>query len=148
MESIRNIQRKLDAYCQILDVPRDRYPLAEKKHAIQDGVYFSNKPTYSFCVAERGTIIRRVWCDTATDMYYGILKILSFEIAVHIEAKQRKAGEDPRRQIFSIQYELLQKVDDEFARMLLADVEEILRTHPYNDDRFSVTNDLEPDSKM
>ena len=81
-------------------------------------------------------------------MYYGILKILSFEIAVHIEAKQRKAGEDPRRQIFSIQYELLQKVDDEFAQMLLADVEEILRTHPYNDDRFSVTNDLEPDSKM
>ncbi len=73
-------------------------------------------------------------------MYYGILKILSFEIAVDTEAKQRKADEDPRRQIFSIQYELLKSVDDEFARMLSADIAEILRKYPYNDKLYSTVS--------
>lgn len=142
MENINDIKKTLYAYCQILGVPRNSYPLVEERHSIRDGVYFSNTPQYSFCVAERGLVISRTLCNTPADMYYGILKILSFEIAMHIEAKQRKAGEDPRRQIFSIQYELLKKVDGEFARMLLADVEEILRAHPYNDDLFSVANNL------
>lgn len=139
MENISDIKNKLYNYCQMLGVPRNSYPLVEERHLIRDGVYFSNTPQYSFCVAERGRVISRSLCNTTTDMYYGILKILSFEIAVDIEAKQRKAGEDPRRQIFSIQYELLKKVDGEFARMLLTDVKEILRTYPYNDKPFSAT---------
>ena len=145
MENINGIKKTLYEYCQILGVPRDSYPLVEERHPIRDGVYFSNTPQYSFCVAERGQVISRSLCDTTADMYYGILKILSFEIAMHIEAKQRKAGEDPRRQIFSIQYALLKKVDDEFARMLLADVEKILCTYPYNDRFFTVTNSREAD---
>ena len=140
MESIRRIKNTLYAYCRTLGVPRDQYPLTEEAHPIQDGVYFSNTPQYSFCVAEQGKVISRTLCSTTADMYYGILKILSVEIAVDTEAKQRKADEDPRRQIFSIQYELLKSVDDEFARMLSADIAEILRKYPYNDKLYSTVS--------
>lgn len=136
MESIHDITNKIYGYCQALGVPRDCYPLVEREPLIREGVYFSNKPQYSFCVAERGKVIHRTVCNTAADMYYGILKILSIDIAIRTEARQRKVGEDPRRQIFSIQYELLKRIDDKFARMFLADAEKVLRMYPYNDNPF------------
>ena len=66
-------------------------------------------------------------------MNYGIMKLLSYDIAIHREAKQRKNGEDPRRQICSIQYELLKKLDVSFGEMYLHDIEELLRVYPFND---------------
>lgn len=138
MERIGAMKRKLYKYCRKLGIPRDMYPLAEKEHLAADGVYFSNTPQYSFCFAERGKVISRTPCSTILDVYYGILKILTFEMAVHAEVRQRKVGEDPRRQIFAIQHKLLSQLEPKFGQMYLDDMEKLLAKHPYDDGSFAV----------
>ena len=142
MDSIRKMKKTLYAYCRALDLPPDMYPHIESYCPCPDGVYFTNRPQYSFCVIERGKAISRTVCETAFDVYYGILKIYTFELAIRTEARQRKPNEDPRRQIFSIQHDLLKSIDEAFASKFSTDIEALLRKYPYDDKPFT---SAEPD---
>lgn len=53
------------------------------------------------------------------------------------EVRQRKVGEDPRRQIFSIQHKLLSQLEPKFGQMYLDDMEKLLAKHPYDDGGFA-----------
>lgn len=133
MESAFSVKQRLSGFCRELGIPASAYPLVDHGRYVQDGVYFSAKPPYSFRVAERGTVISETVCKNTKEMYYGILKLLSYDIAIRREAAQRREGEDPRRQIFSVQYALLKNLDAEFGEMYLHDVDALLHVHPFHD---------------
>lgn len=128
-----SIKQKLSGFCEKIGIPSNEYPLVDNGMYSRDGIYFSGTPPYFFRVVERGITVSKTDCKCLDEMYYGIMKLLSYDIAIHREAKQRKNGEDPRRQICSIQYELLKKLDVSFGEMYLHDIEELLRVYPFND---------------
>lgn len=133
MERAFSIRRKLSGFCKKIGIPSNESPLIDNGMYARDEIYFSVTPPYFFRVVERGTTASKTDCKCLNEMYYGIMKLLSYDIAIHREAKQRKNGEDPRRQIFFIQYELLKNLDVSFEEMYLHDIEKLLRVYPFND---------------
>lgn len=142
MESAFSIKQRISNFCQELGIPSNEYPLADDGVYVRDGIYFSTRPPYSFRVVERGMTVSKTNCKCLKEMYYGIMKLLSYDISLHREARQRKDGEDPRRQIFSIQYKLLKNLDTDFGEMYLNDVEALLQAYPFNDHISTVIQDM------
>lgn len=133
---MRTIKRTLDKYCKCLGVAPSSYPIPDDGLSQRDGIYYTNEPRYSFSVKERGKTINKIECSTEQELYYGILKLLSFEIAMRAEAKHRRCGEDPRRQIFAIQLQYMESLAPEFGEMLHKDITELLKKCPYQDCSF------------
>ena len=68
---------------------------------------------------------------------YDIIKaidIISFDIAMDYAEKNRKEGEDFRRELFRKEIEIYSLFGDEYERKKRNEIEKILKRNPYSDD--------------
>lgn len=88
---------------------------------------------YNFVVEERGIELKRLTTGDLDELLFWILRWLTFSMALDYELRNRRDGEDSRRQVFAKDLELLERLSPAWAKRQRAEYSEILRSHPFQD---------------
>ncbi|MBH5329812.1 hypothetical protein H9Q10_09040 [Eikenella sp. S3360] len=107
--------------------------------AFPDGCTIAYRQTaahgsYRYIIAERGRILRD---DRSTSLHrflYYPLQDITHQAACRHELEHRQPNQDFRRILFAKQLELLAKIHPDYAARRQAEIDTILRQHPYRDD--------------
>ena len=91
------------------------------------------RDTYHFVIRERGIELSRRRTSDLEELFYWIMEWLASSMSWDYELRHRRKGEDPRRQGFAKQCELLAALSPEWAERKRAEQAEILDRHPYHD---------------
>ena len=70
--------------------------------------------------------------DLKTILYY-VFEPIVFSLASEYELGSRVSGQDSRRVFFAKKVELMGQIDPDYAKKLSEHLENILKTHPYQD---------------
>lgn len=92
--------------------------------------------TLYYVCTERGSELLRRETSDWSELLYWLLSDLTFSIASAHELAHRRSGEDSRRQLFAKHLELLRRYSDSFAGRREAELQDILRSHPYQDENY------------
>lgn len=111
------------------------YPIYRLLDFDVDGIYYGYTDSYCIYVVERGRIIEQYSYNSFRDFVYRLLILLTTETAFAEAAKHPCDGEDPRRQAFATQYDLLMKVDPYYAARFREDTMKLLKKYPFHDKR-------------
>lgn len=84
-----------------------------------------------YVASERGMEIFRKEASDLDELLYFIFKDITKSMARHYELNNRIADEDTRRQVFSKQLELLEKINPKWAELERAEIGKILERSPY-----------------
>jgi hypothetical protein len=95
--------------------------------------YIEVGDTYCFIIEERGIELERRTTVDLDELLYWIMRRLTFWMSWDYEKRNRREGEDSRRQAFAKEVELLESLSPAWAERRRAECEEILRTHPFHD---------------
>jgi hypothetical protein len=88
---------------------------------------------YHYVVVERGLELERHSSTNPDDILCKVFDSVTFEMACAREVRHRRRGEDPRRQMFEIQLQLLGELSVEWQRRVGVRLDEVLRRNPYRD---------------
>ena len=100
----------------------------------QDGMpHVEVSDAYFFVVCERGSELERRRTEDFNELLFWIFSSVTFSLAVRWEVSHRRDGEDPRRQMFAKQIELLEILSPPWAAREAQDHRRILLRHPFND---------------
>ncbi len=83
---------------------------------------------------ERGQVSLLARGDYDT-VLYEVFKSLVQDKATHIEARNRIAGQDSRRQWFALQAEMMESLKPEWAQRIAADQATVLGLNPFQDEQ-------------
>ena len=86
---------------------------------------------YHYVVTERGSEFERKIAKDEDELLYWFVSDSIFSIACSWELKHRKENEDSRRQLFSKQIELLNKINPEWAARKAKYHEQVLKKNPF-----------------
>ncbi|UYY78853.1 immunity 63 family protein [Sphingomonas sp. R1] len=95
--------------------------------------YVEVSDAYYFVVEERGVELERRKTDDLDELLYWIFDGVTFSISCDFELRNRKPGEDPRRQLFAKQEALLSQLSTRWSARKLDEHRAILTRHPFND---------------
>ena len=88
---------------------------------------------YNYLCNERGQeLFRKLPFDT-NELIYEVFKDVTSEMALMWELKNRREGEDFRRQLFSKRIELMGKIKPEFGARIEKELQWVLGQTPYRD---------------
>ncbi|BBE74853.1 Imm63 family immunity protein [Oharaeibacter diazotrophicus] len=96
--------------------------------------YLEIDEDYNFVFEERGVERRRWKTKDIEELMYWIFKVVISDIAGRFELLNRRTGEDPRRQWFSKQEELLGLASEAWAARKAKEHQAILARSPFRDD--------------
>ena len=82
---------------------------------------------------ERSIITTHQEFSTEDDLLYALLCSILFPVVIHYAQENTPSGKDFRRSWFNKEIELFSKFGKEFKERKSAEIEEILREHPYHD---------------
>lgn len=88
---------------------------------------------FDYVVSERGIEFSRKSTDSLDELLYWILHGVAVRMALDYELRNREHGFDFRRKYFSRMIFLLERINHAWGRRARFEVEEILKTSPYND---------------
>jgi hypothetical protein len=88
---------------------------------------------YHFVVVERGSELRRSSTNDLDELLYWVFSGVASKMASRFELRNRRHGEDFRRQMFSRRLELLNLLSPAWAEKEKARLDEILSRHPFRD---------------
>lgn len=88
---------------------------------------------YHYVIVERGEELSREIAADTSDLLFMIFSAVTFSMACEYELRHRRKNEDPRRQLFSKQLELLGLLREEWKMREQKEQEPILQRHPFND---------------
>ncbi|UZW57322.1 immunity 63 family protein [Sphingobium sp. JS3065] len=88
---------------------------------------------YYFIVEERGIELERRKTNDIDELLYWIFCGVTFSMASDFELRNRKPGEDSRRQLFAKQEALLGQLSAQWRERKLEEHRRILTRHPFND---------------
>ncbi len=88
---------------------------------------------YNYVCNERGQELFRKLPFDIDELVYEVFKDITSDMASRWEVKNRKEGEDSRRQGFAKRVELMGKIKPEFAARLEKELQWFLKQAPYKD---------------
>jgi hypothetical protein len=88
---------------------------------------------YYYVCNERGEELFRKLLLDIHELIYEVFKDVTSEMASRWEARNRKEGEDSRRQLFSKRIELMEKIEPEFGRRIEKELQWFLGQAPFKD---------------
>jgi immunity protein 63 of polymorphic toxin system len=88
---------------------------------------------YHLVSTNRGYELKRKKTRDLNELLYWFFDGVTFSLACQYELKNRIDGEDPRRQIFSKQLELLGILDENWRKKSQIKISKTLEKHPYAD---------------
>lgn len=99
-----------------------------------EGTYlYTQDDKYHYLIKEKGRIAKHVEFTSEDDLLYASLRAIICQIALDYTRENDLLGKDFRRVYFAKQIELYSKFSKEFGERKTAEIEEILREHPYHD---------------
>ncbi len=102
-----------------------------------EGIYvYSQDHKYHYVEVEKGNILCHEEYISEDDILYTSINAIIFQLALDYEKTHRQSGKDCRRILFAKLIELYSKFGKEFGERKAAEIEEILREHPYQDEFF------------
>ena len=134
MKSISELQKDLDAIREQLVgvfrpnglflIPKSPTNTGSAHAEIVDG-------KYHYVVTERGSEFERRVAENEDELLYWFVSDSIFSIACAWELENRKQNEDHRKQLFSRQIELLQKINPKWAAKKQKYHEQVLVDNPF-----------------
>ena len=97
---------------------------------------------YHYVAVERGRELKRLSTSTLDELLYWVFADVTHSMAFSYELKHRIVDQDPRRMAFAKQIKLLQLISPAMAARRANEIEEILKRHPYDDERIKHLNRL------
>ena len=99
-----------------------------------EGTYlYMQDNKYQYLITEKGSITKHVEFTSEDDLLYASLRAIICQISLDYTRENDQPGKDFRRVYFAKQIELYSKFGKEFGERKTAEIEEILREHPYPD---------------
>lgn len=135
MTSLASLQQRYNAACQKMAPTDGVYRF--QTTAAHDGsphVELENG-RYHYLVTERGLELARQTTADPDELLYWMVGDTAFGMAVSYELAHRIPGQDVRRILFARELALLQRVDPAWTARKQAEIEAILRAHPFVDER-------------
>ena len=114
------------------------YPMVTTKDDLfPDGssLYYS-RGKYHYVGMDRGEEVEHHKARDLTEIMYWVFETITFSIANDYELRHRNENEDPRRQLFSKQLELLGKISPQYRMAEEKEIKEILKEAPFRDEAF------------
>lgn len=123
-ERVRRLAERLGAVDQLLTFGTSRH----------DGTpHLEVGDAYYFVVCERGSEFQRRATTDLDELLFWVFSSVSFSLAVDWEVNHRHDWEDPRRQMFAKQIELLSALSPEWAAREAEQHRQTLMRHPFRD---------------
>jgi hypothetical protein len=107
----------------------------------------ANHGLYHYVVVERGEEIARQSSNRYEDLLYWIFRDVTHSLAFSFELKNRVEGQDCRRIAFPKQLEFMSKLGREMGERLEAEIADILRRAPYDDEPTKAVNRMRRSAK-
>lgn len=104
------------------------------KNSIEGTYIYSQNNTYHILYVEKGEIREKKIMLKKEDVLLYVIDIISFDIAMDYAEKNRKEGEDFRRELFRKEIEIYSLFGNEYERKKRNEIEKILKRNPYSDD--------------
>ena len=95
--------------------------------------YIEVSDAYYFVVEERGLELERRKTSDVDELLYWVFDGVTFTIASSFELRNRKLGEDSRRQLFSKQEALLNLASEAWSHRKGHEHQAVLAMHPFHD---------------
>jgi len=122
------------------------YSIAKKLNASSKHILFAltpqgfgyphievHEPEYHYVITERGNELERRCTTDPNELLYWLTSDLTLRMASDWELENRVEGQDSRRLIFKHDIELLEFINNEWAKRKKSYYDKILENHPYND---------------
>jgi hypothetical protein len=88
---------------------------------------------YDYVVTERGSELQRRTARDEDELLYWLMSDVTKGIAIRLEARHRRRGQDSRRQWFARDVELLGSLNPEWGERKRLEYIEVLSTYPFRD---------------
>lgn len=112
------------------------YPMFSKTSDVfNDGAsIYTENSKYYYILMERGRINKCYESENLEEILYLLFESITFTMASDYELHHRIENQDSRRLLWQKQLELLEKVDKAFKVRCQAEIEDILKIAPFNDE--------------
>ena len=128
--SSRTIQKKVKALARLLGQPA----LTINTQSMEDGSpHIEVGDAYYLVVRERGNELSRKRTTDPDEILYWIMEGHTSALSWDFEVRNRRDGEDSRRQAFARQVELLAVLSPQWAERQRLEQAKILERHPFHD---------------
>jgi len=130
--SLVDIQSRVEDLARRIDAPPGDLPTFGQS---EDGArpHIEVGSEYHFVVVERGSELRRSSTEDLDELLYWVFSGVTSQMAGRFELRNRRHGEDTRRQRFRQQIQLLDVLSPAWAEKEKARLDEILSRHPFQD---------------
>ena len=127
LSSIRAIAAKYGLQIGLAETPLFGTPQGDGSPYVEIG------DAYYFVVEERGIELERRETNDIDELLYWIFDGVTFSMSSDFELRNRRPGEDSRRQLFANQEELLGQLSGAWRERKQEEHKRILIHHPFND---------------
>lgn len=130
--SLADIQSRIEDLARRIDAPPGDLPTFGRS---EDGgrPHIEVGSEYRYVVVERGSEQSRASTKDLDELLYWVFLDVTSNMAGRVELRNRRHGEDFRRQRFRLQIQLLNVLSPAWAAKDEARLAEILRNHPFRD---------------
>lgn len=90
---------------------------------------------YHYITRERGEEYKRLSTSDLNELMYWCAKDMALSKAMKIESEQRHPTDGFRRQLFDVWVKLVAKIDSDWTSKIEAEISDILKDHPFVDER-------------
>lgn len=112
------------------------YPMFSRTSAVfsEGASIYTENSKYYYVFMERGHINKCYESENLEEILYLLFESITFKLASDYELHHRLEEQDSRRLIWTKQLELLERIDKSFKKRCKAEIEEILKIAPFNDE--------------
>ncbi len=129
----KEIKKKLTTLAKKIDAPKNLLPPIG--HVVDQSYPFIEVgKKYYLKKYERGREIVILETDDQDLLLFEVFSIVTKDLSAKWELVNRKENEDPRRQVFMKQRELISRLDENWERQISDRQIEILKEFPFDDD--------------
>lgn len=117
------LRQTVEGLAQEIQAPADSLPTYGRRRDF-GYPHIEVDQAYHWVVTERGQEIKRRTTDNLDELLYIIFQSVTFSMALNVESRNRRKGEDFRRQLFDVQLSLLSRLRPEWAARLRVELDE------------------------
>lgn len=126
------LRERVEALARVIGAPTDSLPTYGRPRDF-GYPHIEVDEAYHWIVTERGQELDRRTTRDLDELLYVIFQSVSFSMAMNIEVRHRRKGEDARRQLFEVQLSLLDRLRPAWAARRRAELDEVLAGNPFVD---------------
>lgn len=116
------------------EIPVDNVYFAEGHDNSVEGTYiFAKNDKYHVLFTEKGKIRSDVATSDEREVLWHAVGEFSFNIILDFAKRNQESGKDFRRALFAKETEIFALFGKDFEARKIAEIDEILKSHPYHD---------------